>query len=156
MLKLVQNAKLKNEKNIKKGGINFEFQGFIEVPFDSRYSYFAHTNENRMYLAIFFRKDRMKRDETFYLKEFIKKQAKFLSCSEEEIKENFLPDINFDTYREDYPFVLYFQGCDDGSYYFRFKSQEKREKFLKKCLTLKDAEEIFNYTHTNLIIMQDN
>ena len=79
--------------------------------------------------------------------------------SDEEIKELFLPFIdlnNMEKYFNDYKYVLYICGCDDGSKFIRFNSEEKRNLFLDKAINFENFDDIFTYEEEEYFLFDWN
>ena len=65
--------------------------------------------------------------------------------------------IEFD-YNKDTRYSYYgqFRGCDDGSTFLRFNSEEKREAFLNKLLEFENFEDLFNYDEEDFVLFYFN
>lgn len=82
-----------------------------------------------------------------------------IQYSKDEIKEMFFPNIDFNDFNKyfnEYKYIIYFQGCDDGSKYLRFKSEEKRNEFLETMKTFKSFDDLFEYEEEDLILFDFN
>lgn len=146
---------------------DFSFKGSIVVPYDLKHSYYSsHTENNNMFFSVsFFYYNHLKHREDLEIHNFIKSKQKKLNsnlinnnfCSIEEIQELFIPDIkDFSKIAEDFPFVMFFHGFDDGHYFFRFKSEQERLDVFNIISNLDTADEIFYYEKENLVLFTDN
>lgn len=145
----------------------FSFRGTIVVPFDKKHAYYAgyEEHDNLFFPVSFFTYNYLRHREDLDLNYFISFKQKQLNinlkdnnyCTIEDIKSIYLPDIKDPSkLAEDFPYVMYFHGFDDGSYFFRFKSKEEREDFFKIISNLSTANEIFFYEKENLVLFRDN
>jgi hypothetical protein len=152
---------------------NYEFQCAITVSNDadnSPLTYYAHrtlTDENTIEMVLFFTEftqDRNHDDDqiTCYINESIRNWHRSGSEleAEEVIDYTFNGSVDPITYSEKHPFVLYFQGCDDGHFYLRFETEIKRAEFVEyfKTLSFDEIEEIFypSESLTDIMVFRDN
>ena len=92
-------------------------------------------------------------------REYNRNSSNNISYSKEEIKDLLIPNINLDdlnSYYKEYKYFIFFRGCDDGSTFLRFNSEEKRESFLNKLLEFENFEDLFNYEEEDFVLFYFN
>lgn len=152
---------------------NVEFKGFIEYPYNddvcNGYYGFRSIDDTKIYAPIeFFEYNKEIENETFEILNFIDHKKREYNrtskqnniyYSDEEIKELFLPFIdlnNMEKYFNDYKYVLFIEGCDDGSKFIRFNSEEKRNLFLDKAINFENFDDIFTYEEEEYFLFDWN
>ena len=152
---------------------NIEFKGFVEFDFDfdtTKWSYYGHVSENedKIYLPIkYLEYDKSIDSELIEIEEFIENKKREynrnsvnnIEYSKEEIKNLFFPNIdlsNPNKYLEEFKYLIYICGPDDGSKYLRFNSEESRDKFLNKILSFENYEDVFTYEEENYLLFDLN
>ena len=151
---------------------NVEFKGFIEFDYNenTRYSYYGQTSidDKHIYLTVkTFEYNEELEDEKVDLerlidnkrREYNRNSSNNISYSKEEIKDLLIPNINLDdlySYYKEYKYFIFFRGCDDGSTFLRFNSEEKREAFLNKLLEFENFEDLFNYEEEDFVLFYFN
>ena len=151
---------------------NVEFKGFLEFDYneDLKYTYYGITslNEDKIYLAIkTFEYEDIIDHEEYELNQFIRNKARDynrngnnnVSYDKNDIKELLLPNINIDNIKEycsEYKYLIFFSGCDDGSTFLRFNSEEKRDKFLDTLTEFESFEDLFFHEQEDFILYYFN
>jgi hypothetical protein len=144
---------------------NLEFQGFIEIPYDGSFSYYCFTEDsdvypcdlnsnNKMYLAVckgYYTKDIENDVEqvNYYINDMVKSFNKDTSTNEkmtfEKVKDLLFKNIDINNIENELPYVVFFRGCDDGSWYFRFKSEKEGNDFIQSILNYEENLNNFFY-----------
>ena len=151
---------------------NVEFKGFIEFDYNenTKYSYYGENSidDKHIYLIVkTFEYNEELEDEKVDLERFIdnkrreynRNSSNNISYSKEDIKDLLIPNINLDdlnSYYKEYKYFIFFRGCDDGSTFLRFNSEEKREAFLNKLLEFENFEDLFNYDEEDFVLFYFN
>lgn len=151
---------------------NQEFKGYFAFPYNDELCHTYYGNKsidnNEIYLPIeYFELDSSLEDEKIEFEYFIDKKTRDynrsstnnIQYSKDEIKDMFFPNIDFNDFNKyfnEYKYIMYFQGCDDGSKYLRFKSEDKRNEFLEIMKTFKSFDDLFEYEEEDLILFDFN
>lgn len=151
---------------------NVKFKGFLEFDYneDVKFSYYGVTSidERKIYLVVeTFEYEDLIGDEnsdfdTFIAnktREYNRNSVNNISYSKEEVKELLLPNLNIDNVKEyckEFKYCIFFSGCDDGSSFIRFNSEEKRDAFLEKLLRFEKFENLFEYEEENFVLFYFN
>jgi len=146
-------------------GDNWNFVGCIPYEVDpdknclGYYSFSSDDNDNLNYLVLFTIDDRFEESEKGEIKEYIRYVKKEFrrrgdDVSEEEILEiTFnVKELDLDNFIKNYPYILWFLGCDDGHWFMRFKTIEERDSYinyLSSINTYKELKDVF-YPEDNL------
>lgn len=151
---------------------NVKFKGFLEFDYneDVKFSYYGVTSidEKKIYLVIkTFEYEDLIGDENSDFdtlianktREYNRNSVNNISYSKEEVKELHLPNLNIDNVKEyckAFKYCIFFSGCDDGSSFIRFNSEEKRDAFLEKLLRFEKFENLFEYEEENFVLFYFN
>jgi hypothetical protein len=148
---------------------NFKFKGFIEIPFDSAFSYYCFNQldidfeepeeKYKMYLSVLTgKKESMMENEKNEIKEYINSVVKTFnkdtSTNEKiefnEVKELLFPEIDLENFSFEMPYIVFFRGCDDGSWFYRFKTEKECEDFIQSILNYNGDLSDFFYPESSI------
>jgi hypothetical protein len=152
---------------------NYTFVADVLVSTDAKNSpltYYGHReieNENNLHMTLFNSfKDFDKNHDDLQIEAYIKETLKSWHRTGADLSEQDILDYTFggsvtpEKFSEENPFILYFEGCDDGHFYLRFSTKEKRTEFVEKFkkLSFEEIEEIFYPTDalTDIMVFRDN
>ena len=139
--------KIENEYKNNKTYYYAEYLTTIFNEDKEEHCYFTNEKNGITYVPVFLGEFKPFGDEEQYLQEYLsilEKESKKTSTDNSFLKKEKCFELCFDSdYKiEDCRFVLVFEGCDDGSSAFIFKTKEESMIFLENSLKQKTVKEI--------------